>query len=824
MKKLICLLLATIGTSLIFANQQGHFFLNVEEQNVPVFNVESKLGEWLDLPENSTLIKFRDETDELGIRHLFYQQLYEGINVPSCVVQVHSVADKITCINGSIMERSLVPSNIVAQLPKRQVAQKAQAKADDSDIETTIINVDGKFYTVYKIPSIETMEVVYADVQTGDVIWRKSAFQNSDSNCRGKTLYNGWQKMTAYEYSGMYFMIDSARNIVTKAAPKSFDLTYMGKICNSLPDSIQQKILNKDVATINEYVYPPTMQDYIDNQCAYIASASTDFNITRLTKVTITDANTSWWYDIWDAKPDLYLKVFDANGNLILRTETKDDVTFPVTFVFSTPIILTSSNYSIQIYDEDATTDSYGGTVTISSIADGIYTWSNASSTSGLMEITPSGYCDIHWGMQKTLDFYKNILHRNSYDNQGALVTNIAYPSNELIFAGNVPNGAAAQMEFEPHFMFYGCGDGIEMSPVISIDIMAHEFTHLVTKFNGTGGLDYKEESGALNESFSDIMAMGAMHYTFGTCSWLIGEDFVLQQPNGRSLSNPKDSRIGGAQPDTYQCPNYWKDTSNPNDKNDHGWVHINSGVQNYWFYLLSEGGSGTNDINNQYCVTGIGIDKAIQIAYRNLIYYLTPSATYADSRNGSIQAAIDLYGKGSQEHKSVVDAWYAVGVGDKYVVPVDDYLCLANVQEQVAFLRKPSNMGNNIYCYMWIDGTATQITGAWPGQLAASLGEEYYKYSIPVSAGVSTNAWRIIWHDNKGKQTADLIYTNHGLYSGTSHSNIQCKSVVTDLCNDATEIIETSTSKTATKVLRNGQIYILHDDKTYTIQGQEVK
>ena len=60
-------------------------------------------------------------------------------------------------------------------------------------------------------------------------------------------------------------------------------------------------------------------------------------------------------------------------------------------------------------------------------------------------------------------------------------------------------------------------------------------------------------------------------------------------------------------------------------------------------------------------------MDKAIQIVYRNLLYYITSTSKYIDTRNGSIQAAIDLYGKGSQEHQSVVNAWYAVGVGDKY-------------------------------------------------------------------------------------------------------------------------------------------------------------
>ena len=58
-----------------------------------------------------------------------------------------------------------------------------------------------------------------------------------------------------------------------------------------------------------------------------------------------------------------------------------------------------------------------------------------------------------------------------------------------------------------------------------------------------------------------------------------------------RSMSNPKIY----LQPNTYKG-DYWGETDNPSKKNDWGHVHINSGVMNYWFYLLSEGGTGTND------------------------------------------------------------------------------------------------------------------------------------------------------------------------------------------------------------------------------------
>ena len=102
-----------------------------------------------------------------------------------------------------------------------------------------------------------------------------------------------------------------------------------------------------------------------------------------------------------------------------------------------------------------------------------------------------------------------------------------------------------------------------------------------------------------------------------------------------RSLANPKLKNL----PNTYKGT-YWYSGGN-----DYGGAHTNCGVQDYWFYLLCQGGSGTNDNANAYSVTGIGMTKAEKIAYRTLTVYLTSFSKYADVRDLSIQAAADLYG-----------------------------------------------------------------------------------------------------------------------------------------------------------------------------------
>ena len=201
-----------------------------------------------------------------------------------------------------------------------------------------------------------------------------------------------------------------------------------------------------------------------------------------------------------------------------------------------------------------------------------------------------------------------------------------------------------------------GTGDGINYTNFASLKVMAHEFTHAVT--HHTAELIYEKESGALNESFSDIFAIALDYKVNSTSNWLIG-DKVKVNSALRSMSNPKQY----GHPDTYHGTNWVNTNVVPHWSNDYGGVHSNSGVQNYWFYLLTVGGSGTNDNGNSYNVNGIGIQKSIAIAFRNLRYELSANSNYQDAMNGSLQAATDLYGYNSQEYISVLNAWGAVGV-----------------------------------------------------------------------------------------------------------------------------------------------------------------
>ncbi len=250
-----------------------------------------------------------------------------------------------------------------------------------------------------------------------------------------------------------------------------------------------------------------------------------------------------------------------------------------------------------------------------------------------------------HWGMEQVYDYYLDNFERKSFDDAGSPMINVVHYGNKLVNA-----------YWDGIQMTYGDGDGTKWGALTSLDIIGHEFTHGVTEHNGTGGLLYIDDSGALNESFSDIFgAVIEFYYHPDGGDWMIGEDFDLANKEGfRNMADPHTK----GHPKTY-LGKYWYDSGG-----DNGGVHFNSGVQNYWFYLLSEGGSGTNEFGQAYDINPIGIDIAAQIAYYNLTRYMNPNSTYQDAKDGSIDAALLLYPTDLSIANTVEAAWCAVGIG----------------------------------------------------------------------------------------------------------------------------------------------------------------
>jgi len=253
---------------------------------------------------------------------------------------------------------------------------------------------------------------------------------------------------------------------------------------------------------------------------------------------------------------------------------------------------------------------------------------------------------DAHWGAEKTVDYLKAQFNRNSIDNNHFAIKSYVHYSRNYFNAF-----------WDGSRMTYGDGSSTNGNkPLTALDVCAHEIGHGMT--SKTANLVYQKESGALNEAFSDILGNSVEFWARPTkASWKLGEDFNYVI---RDMANPN----AYGDPDTYGGTYWVNPNCTPSSTNDYCGVHTNSGVLNFWYYLLVNGGSGTNDKGFAYNVTGVGLDKAAQIAYRTLTTYLTSTSTYANARTYSLQAAADLYGAGSAEVTQTTNAWNAVGVG----------------------------------------------------------------------------------------------------------------------------------------------------------------
>ncbi|HEX2621056.1 MAG TPA: M4 family metallopeptidase [Phototrophicaceae bacterium] len=188
---------------------------------------------------------------------------------------------------------------------------------------------------------------------------------------------------------------------------------------------------------------------------------------------------------------------------------------------------------------------------------------------------------------------------------------------------------------WDPDLLQMLYGDGCPSTIVID-DVIGHELTHGVTQF--TSGLIYADQSGAMNESFSDVW--GELYdLTDGTAEdtpenrWRIGEEIDFGTPGG-GIRDMQDPTIFN-NPDRMQSPFYYL------GGDDNGGVHTNSGVNNKAAYLMVDG-----DTFNGHTVVGLGIDKVAQIYYDTQTTKLTESSTYLDLYDALQQSCTDLIGQ----------------------------------------------------------------------------------------------------------------------------------------------------------------------------------
>lgn len=323
---------------------------------------------------------------------------------------------------------------------------------------------------------------------------------------------------------------------------------------------------------------------------------------------------------------------------------------------------------------------------------------------------------DAHWGAEKTYDYYSQIHNRNSIDGAGYALNSYMHYSTNYVNA--YWNGTE---------MTYGDGDVSQGFLIMTaLDVCGHEITHGLTSFSSQlngGGTD---EASALNEGNSDIFGTTIEWFARPTQhDWIMGADITcttagVQNHVGiRNMSNPKSLN----QPDCYTGVNW----------DPAGECHNNNGPFIYWYYLLCQGGSGTNDLGNAWSVTGITMAEARMIAFRGNTVYFTPNTTYADARVAMIQAAKDLYGACSNEVVQTTNAWYAVGVGTQYAAATIAPAFAANqtngcVLPAVISFSNSTAAGNT---YSWVFGDGTTSTATSPTHTYTSNGT----YSVKLVA-----------------------------------------------------------------------------------------
>lgn len=230
---------------------------------------------------------------------------------------------------------------------------------------------------------------------------------------------------------------------------------------------------------------------------------------------------------------------------------------------------------------------------------------------------------DIHFNTTLYLQFLQEKTKRQSINKSKLLLSlfNVASMDNAY---------------FSGEYMLYGNGDKV-FYPLSSIDVGGHELAHGLVQ--STAGLEYKAESGALNESFADVFGTAFEFWLYdkfntddnpdndlqGESDWLVGEDIGKQVEYLRNMKDPTAAQR--PQPKIYKG-RHWVDTRDTSDRNDYGGVHSNSGVGNYCFYLLTQ---------------EVGQTVSLNIFY-NCLIKLNRSSTYAHFRDTLVECTSDQH------------------------------------------------------------------------------------------------------------------------------------------------------------------------------------
>ncbi|GGC80331.1 metalloprotease [Tersicoccus solisilvae] len=264
--------------------------------------------------------------------------------------------------------------------------------------------------------------------------------------------------------------------------------------------------------------------------------------------------------------------------------------------------------------------------------------------TEGTPAVDDAAVNEAYDGLGHTWDFYADAYGRRSLD------------GNDLPLDATVHFGQQYDNAFwNGERMVFGDGDGeVFVSFTSALTVIAHELTHGVTQYSAN--LVYQGQSGALNESVSDVFGVLTEQWVRGqdaaSADWLVGAGIFGPRIHGtalRSLAAPGtafDDPALGKDPQPAHLDGY-VDTAE-----DSGGVHLNSGIPNHAFYLAA------------VALGGHAWERAGQIWYDTITSDRLPaSADFARFAQETLDVATDRYGADGEEVRAVTDAWAGVGV-----------------------------------------------------------------------------------------------------------------------------------------------------------------
>lgn len=251
---------------------------------------------------------------------------------------------------------------------------------------------------------------------------------------------------------------------------------------------------------------------------------------------------------------------------------------------------------------------------------------------------------EAYEGLGVTFEFFRDVYGRDSLDGRGL-------PLDATVHYDRDYDNAF----WDGERMVFGDGDGEVFGRfTASLSVIAHELAHGFTQY--TSRLAYSGQSGALNESLSDVFGVLVEQYSLGQdadhASWLVGEGLFLPAVEGRALRSmiapgtAYDDDVLGRDPQPADMNSYVETTA------DNGGVHINSGIPNRAFALAAVG------------LGGPSWDRAGQVWFDVCTDpSLSPTVDFEGFASATVQAAGSRFGEESDVRRVVAHAWASVGV-----------------------------------------------------------------------------------------------------------------------------------------------------------------